>query len=132
MNEFQDFIEYIIDNIDDPRVSISKKLKYGFKYLYINLDIPNINSRSITIVIDNRNMVIELVYDYGESLVYESKELIDKYTPIIDSVYEKRLSDRTSSLIGQFMEDTDTTGKDFWREWTMNKIFKDKEDDSKL
>ena len=32
MDNLNEFLNYVWDNIDDPRISIVKKLKYGYRY----------------------------------------------------------------------------------------------------
>ena len=125
MEELEDFLNYVLENIDDPRIIINKKLKYSYKYYLINVDLPTKNGSTLHISIDNRNHIIELTYDYGKSVVYESEEFSKIWMDKLEIEYQKIIKSRISDLIINFMDETETEGKDFWRGWTMNKIFKD-------
>ena len=125
MEELEDFLNYVLENIDDPRIIINKKLKYSYKYYLINVDLPTKNGSTLHITIDNRNHIIELTYDYGKSVVYESEEFSKIWMDKLEIEYQKILKSRISDLIINFMDETENEGKDFWRGWTMNKIFKD-------
>ena len=125
MEELEDFLNYVLENIDDPRIIINKKLKYSYKYYLINVDLPTKNGSTLHISIDNRNHIIELTYDYGKSVVYESEEFSKIWMDKLEIEYQKILKSRISDLIINFMDETENEGKDFWRGWTMNKIFKD-------
>ena len=125
MEELEDFLNYLLENIDDPRIIINKKLKYSYKYYLINVDLPTKNGSTLHISIDNRNHIIELTYDYGKSVVYESEEFSKIWMDKLEIEYQKIIKSRISDLIINFMDETETEGKDFWRGWTMNKIFKD-------
>ena len=125
MEELEDFLNYVLENIDDPRIIINKKLKYSYKYYLINVDLPTKNGSTLHITIDNRNHIIELTYDYGKSVVYESEEFSKIWMDKLEIEYQKIIKSRISDLIINFMDETETEGKDFWRGWTMNKIFKD-------
>jgi hypothetical protein len=125
MEELEDFLNYVLDNIDDPRIIINKKLKYAYKYYLINVDLPTKNGSTLHISIDNRNHIIELTYDYGKSVVYESEEFSKIWMDKLEIEYQKIIKSRISDLIINFMDETENEGKDFWRGWTMNKIFKD-------
>ena len=125
MEELEEFLNYLFDNIDDPRIILNKKLKYGYRYYFIIVDLPTINGRSLTVSVDNRSHIVEITYDYGESIVYESVEFSKIWMDKLEIEYQKIFKSRVTEIIGNFMDDTETKGKDFWRGWTMNKIFKD-------
>ena len=125
MEELEEFLKYLFDNIDDPRIILNKKLKYGYRYYFIIVDLPTINGRTLTVSVDNRSHIVEITYDYGESIVYESAEFSKIWMDKLEIEYQKIFKSRVTEIIGNFMDDTETTGKDFWRGWTMNKIFKD-------
>jgi hypothetical protein len=125
MEELEEFLNYLFDNIDDPRIILNKKLKYGYRYYFIIVDLPTINGRTLTVSVDNRSHIVEITYDYGESIVYESVEFSKIWMDKLEIEYQKIFKSRVTEIIGNFMDDTETKGKDFWRGWTMNKIFKD-------
>ena len=132
MEELEEFLNYLFDNIDDPRIILNKKLKYGYRYYFIIVDLPTINGRTLTVSVDNRSHIVEITYDYGESIVYESVEFSKIWMDKLEIEYQKIFKSRVTEIISNFMDDTEQKGKDFWRDWTMDKIFKNKEDDSKL
>ncbi len=123
MEKLNDFLNYIWENIDDPRIQVSKKLKYGFRYYHIHIHLPNNHSRCLTINVDNRNNILELNYDYGDSVVIESEEISKFWIDRLESHYQSRIGCNIDRIINEFIEDTDVKGKDFWRDWAMNKIF---------
>jgi hypothetical protein len=125
MEELEEFLKYLFDNIDDPRIILNKKLKYGYRYYFIIVDLPTINGRTLTVSVDNRSHIVEITYDYGESIVYESVEFSKIWMDKLEIEYQKIFKSRISDIISNFMDDTEPKGKDFWRGWTMNKIFKD-------
>ena len=125
MEELEEFLNYLFDNIDDPRIILNKKLKYGYRHYFIIVDLPTINGRTLTVSVDNRNHIVEITYDYGESIVYESVEFSKIWMDKLEIEYQKIFKSRVTEIIGNFMDDTESKGKDFWRGWTMNKIFKD-------
>jgi hypothetical protein len=128
MKSLNDFLNYIWDNIDDPRIQIVKKLKYGYRYYHIYINLPTINGPTVGIHVDSRNNVVELSYEYGESVVIESEDLSNFWIERIESKYNERIESSLKNIVDSFIENTDTKGKDFWRDWTMNKIFDDKKD----
>ena len=129
MDNLNEFLNYVWDNIDDPRISIVKKLKYGYRYYHVDINLPTTNGRNIGIHTDDRNNVVEISYEYGESVIIESEELSKFWIDRFESVYQERIKENLNKIINSFIEETDTKGKDFWRDWTMNKLFNDKKDE---
>lgn len=124
MNDPKEFLDFIEENIDDKRININKDLKYGFKYYYIEIKIPTIHGHNLNMIFDTKHSTFKISYGYNNSLVYESKEIVDYWCNILEDEYVKRVDQRFESLIGGIIEDTEPAGKDFWRNWTMNKLFK--------
>ena len=132
MEELDKFISFIIGHIDDDRIDFSKKLKYGFRYyyIYINLKFPedttNNNFRGdtkqLTIIVDNRNMCIE-IGQWEDLIVFENSELVKKWSDILEEHYQKKLGPNFKFRVENFLNNTDAKDKDLWREWTMNKLF---------
>jgi len=123
MKEMVEFLNYVWDNIDDPRISINKKMKYGHKYFTVNVDLPTSHGRTISIHTDNRNNIVEISYDYHDYIIIESEELSKFWIDRFEQKYQESASTRVNEMINSFIEETDPKGKDFWRDWTMNKIF---------
>lgn len=123
MGEMIDFLNYIWDNIDDPRISINKKMKYGYRYFSVDINLPTKHARTASIHVDNRNNTIEISYDYHNSVIIESEELSKIWIDKFEQKYKELSPIRVTEIINSFMEETEPKGKDFWRDWTMNKIF---------
>ncbi len=126
MKNLENFLNYVIDNLDDDRIHISKKVKYGCRYFTVSINLPTINSREITIIVDTRNHIIEVGYDFGQNVVIESESLTKKWADIFEKKYTEDIDQRFDVILNDFISQTDKTGKDFWRDWTMKKIFKSK------
>ena len=77
--------------------------------------------------VDDRNNIIEISYEYGESVVIESEDMSKFWIDRFESVYQSRIENRLNNIVNNFINETDTKGKDFWRDWTMNKIFNKKD-----
>lgn len=131
MNKLNDFLNYVWENLDDPRVQVIKKIKYGYRYYHVTLHLPNINSRCLSINVDNRSYIIELNYDYGDSVVIESEEISKFWMDKFENYYQSQVESNIDRIIGDFIEETEPKGKDFWRDWNMNKIFSDRINDEK-
>lgn len=124
MKNIENFLNYIIENIDDERILLQKKVKYGYRYFTLSINLPTKNSRDITIIIDCRNNVIEVGYDFGMNVVIESEQLVQKWSDILESRYSKSINTKFENILADFILQTESQGKDFWRDWTMKKIFK--------
>jgi len=49
MERLDNFLHFFIDHIDDSRISVFKKIKYGYRYYYISFyidDDPNQNTQN--------------------------------------------------------------------------------------
>lgn len=125
MKEIEIFLDFIYDNIEDPRFDITKKMKYGFRYYYICISISKKDNSgkefisNLNICIDNRNNVIEFDFNY-DKILYESEELVKKWSSILEEIYSKRMSDDMTSMITSFLSNADDKDKDLWRQWTIN------------
>jgi len=87
MTELHEFLSFIEDNISNERIHITKRFKYGFKFYHANIGLPTTNGRTITIYLDTRHKVIDISFDYGESLNFESEELCTKWCDILENEY---------------------------------------------
>ena len=43
MEELDRFLHFLLENIDDRRIHISKKMKYGFQHFYISFNIDQLD-----------------------------------------------------------------------------------------
>jgi hypothetical protein len=145
MKEIDEFLEFLMKNESDERISISKKMKFGYRNYYVNFyidDEPEDKSKnqnqgyatlrayriqdSIDIVIDNRNKCIELTYDSGSSnIIVEDEELINKWNVILEEYISRDLSSKTKDVIEKAL--SDCYKKDLHRQYQMKKILPDDE-----
>lgn len=145
MKEIDEFLEFLLQNESDERISISKKMKFGYRNYYVNFyidDEPEDKTKnqnqgyaalrsyriqdSIDIVIDNRNKCIELTYDSGSSnIIVEDEELINKWNVILEEYISRDLSSKTKDVIEKAL--SDCYKKDLHRQYQMKKILPDDE-----
>jgi hypothetical protein len=145
MKEIDEFLEFLMKNESDERITISKKMKYGYRNYYINFYIdeepedvsvnqnqvyPSLKSyriqESIDIVIDNRNKCIEMIYDSSENnIIIEDEELINKWNNILEEYINKNISIKAKKVIEKSL--SDCYRKDLHRQYQMKKILPDDE-----
>ena len=145
MKEIDEFLEFLLQNESDERISISKKMKFGYRNYYVNFyidDEPEDKTKnqnqgyaalrsyriqdSIDIVIDNRNKCIELTYDSGASnIIVEDEELINKWNGILEEYISRDLPSKTKDVIEKAL--SDCYKKDLHRQYQMKKILPDDE-----
>jgi hypothetical protein len=138
MNEIDEFLTFLYDNIEDERIEVSKKMKYGFRHFGINLYLENkepdtiINSstgqitenssyNSIQILIDCRNNCIELNVNMDEAVI-EDTELTLKWANLLEEYLNNKLENKVSTLINNGLSKTDLL-----REYKLKKIIKEDE-----
>lgn len=145
MKEIDEFLEFLLQNESDERISISKKMKFGYRNYYVNFyidDEPEDKTKnqnqgyaslrayriqdSIDIIIDNRNKCIELTYDSGSSnIIVEDEELINKWNGILEEYISRDMSSKTKDVIEKAL--SDCYKKDLYRQYQMKKILPDDE-----
>jgi hypothetical protein len=139
MNEIDEFLTFLYDNIEDERIEVSKKMKYGFRHFGINLYLENkepdtiINSstgqiltdnssyNSIQILIDCRNNCIELNVNMDDAVI-EDAELTLKWADLLEEYLNNKLENKVSTLINNGLSKTDLL-----REYKIKKIIKEDE-----
>ena len=139
MNEIDEFLKFLYDNIEDERIEVSKKMKYGFRHFGINLYLENkepdtiINGstgqiltenssyNSIQILIDCRNNCIELNVNMDEAVI-EDAELTLKWADLLEEYLNNKLENKVSTLINNGLSKTDLL-----REYKLKKIIKEDE-----
>lgn len=139
MNEIDEFLKFLYENIEDERIEVSKKMKYGFRHFGINLYLENkesdtiINSstgqiltenssyNSIQILIDCRNNCIELNVNMDD-VVIEDIDLTQKWADLLEEYLNNKLENRVSTLINNGLSKTDLL-----REYKLKKIIKEDE-----
>ena len=136
MNEIDEFLTFLYENLEDERIEVSKKMKYGFRHFGINLYLENkesdtiINSstgqiltenssyNSIQILIDCRNNCIELNVNMDD-VVIEDIDLTQKWADLLEEYLNNKLENKVSTLINNGLSKTDLL-----REYKLKKIIK--------
>jgi hypothetical protein len=138
MNEIDEFLTFLYDNIEDERIEVSKKMKYGFRHFGINLYLENKESdtiinastgqitegssyNSIRVLIDCRNNCIELNVNMDEAVI-ENTELTLKWADLLEEYLNNKLENKVSTLINNGLSKTDLL-----REYKLKKIIKEDE-----
>lgn len=137
MDKLDKFLEFFIENLDDKRIAISKKMKYGYRYYYITFivdeDPVKKNSQHIyqykdnmEVIFDNRNQCIEVFGgDENHPLIVEDKILLEKWSKILESVVNENLEERVVDVFEKTLNEC--YNKNLYRELQMKKIFKEDE-----
>jgi hypothetical protein len=142
MKEIDEFLQFLLDHESDERISFSKKMKYGYRYYYISFNIDekpeedNKNqsfgslrgyriSDSIEVVIDNRNTCVELLHDNVENIIIEDKQLVDKWSNILEEYINKDVSIKVKNVIENAL--SSCYNKNLHRTYQMKKILPEDE-----
>ena len=139
MELLDEFLTFLLEHSSDPRISISKKIKYGFKYYLIELDIDddpkdskNLPSRgyrisdSLEFHIDNRNCCIEIISDSGtKNIIIEDKDLVEKWSTVAEEYINRDLTEKTKFTIEKALNECHN--KSLLRDYKMKKIFNSNE-----
>ena len=130
MKEIDEFLQILMEHISDDRIKVTKRMKYGYRYYYIRLFIDEKPEDSLTtspfdfkdsvdITIDNRNLCIELSSD-PEHIIIEDKELVEKWSNILENHLNKNLSEKVKNIIKTKL--SNCYRKDIYRTYQMKKI----------
>lgn len=144
MKEIDEFLHFLLEHESDERISFSKKMKYGYRYYYINFNIDekpeednNKNqsfgslrgyriSDSIEIVVDNRNTCVELIHDNGmENIIIEDKQLVEKWSKLLEEYINKDVSTKVKNVIESAL--SSCYNKNLLRTYQMKKILPEDE-----
>lgn len=139
MKKVDQLLEFFIDNKNDSRISIYKKIKYGYRYYYLNFSvddepISNTNSKNrsifhyretLEIVFDNRNKCIEINTGSENSLIIEDENLLKKWSDILEEIVSDNLEERVINLFEKTLNDC--YNKNLYRDLQMKKLFKEDE-----
>lgn len=134
MKEIDKFIEFLFKNIDDERISLNKEMKFGYRFYNIRLvvekDDPNSTYKyfnELSITIDNRNQCISLYNTYldDKQVTIEDKDLIEKWNQKFEEYLSGNIERDVKNVIHSTMRDL--KDKDLYRDYQMEKIFKDDE-----
>lgn len=135
MNEIDKFLNFLFKRIDDDRIKLHKEMKYGYRHYYLNIVLekdkdPNStfsHYNELSITIDNRNNCVNIYNSYidNNQITIEDTELVKKWSDIFEEYLSNNLESSIKSLIHETM--SGVKDKDLYREYQMEKIFKDDE-----
>lgn len=127
------YIQFLMDNIDrDSRISLSKKMKYGFRYYCLTLNIDNEDNtkslsnqtysfrESLEIYFDNRNKCIEVNSFTEDSIIIENEDLLNKWNPILEEYINKDVDQKLKSCFEESL--MKCSNKSLHREYQMKKL----------
>ncbi len=126
-------IEFFMEHIDnDDRISLIKKMKYGFRQYHLCLSIDentttqNNNQthyhfrESLEINFDNRNKCIEIVSYTEDSLIIEDVELLEKWCEVFEEYINKNIENKIKHTFEESL--MKCYNKSLHREYQMKKI----------
>ena len=133
-----EILNFIFEHKNDHRISIYKKMKYGFKHYYISFTIdeePDSKNNgntymryrdSFEISIDNRNKCIEFIYAGDKNIIIEDDTLLDKWSTKLDEYLSDNLEYKIKSLFENVL--SSCYNKNLYREYQMKKIFPEEDE----
>ena len=125
MIDINEFVDFILKNLDDHRVEINKSVKFGHRYYSVHFLVTN-TKMTPTIQVDLRNNFYSLSFDWEESIVIEDEVRTKEIADILEEKYTKDIPKRFDDMVDKIFASTDPENKDFWRDWTLNKLISDK------
>lgn len=125
MIDINEFVDFILKNLDDPRVEINKSVKFGHRHYSVHFLVTN-TKMTPTIQVDLRNNFYSLSFDWEESIVIEDEVRTKEIADILEEKYTKDIPKRFDDMVDKIFASTDPENKDFWRDWTLNKLISDK------
>jgi hypothetical protein len=80
MIELEDFLEFILENIDDKRIEFYKKMKFGHRHFYININLKFFEKDLISIKSNKSTLgseikTLSIVIDPVKSFTYWIKSI---------------------------------------------------------
>ena len=121
MNELDSFLTHLFNNIESEDITLSKKMKYGYRHYYLNIKVEQQEETEIsfsknglyisdfTIVIDNRNKCID-IFSNMDTIVVEDTELVEKWTNIFEQYIQDNLEKTVGDLINNTFTNTNQKG----------------------
>jgi hypothetical protein len=133
MKELDKFLRFLMENMEDERISIWKKMKYGYRHYYISLSIDLEDEKGnpiryrdrMSVTIYNRNNCIELEDDDGENIVFEDVEMVKKWTDILEEYISKDMDGKVHKMVDLTLGKC--ANKSLHRAYKMKEILKDDE-----
>jgi len=138
MNELDLFLTHLFCNIENEDITLSKKMKYGYRNYYLNVNVEkeaeteDTNNNSIgnkyysltsggdfSIVIDNRNKCIDIFSNF-DNITVESEDLVNKWTEIFEEYIKNGLEKEVGNLINNVF--SNSTQKNLLRDYKLKKM----------
>ena len=136
MNELDNFLTHLFNNIESEDITLSKKMKYGYRHYYLNVNVQkeekedknSTNNSGIylsggggdfCITIDNRNKCIDIFSNF-DNIVVEDKDLVDKWTEIFEQYIQTGLEKEVGNLINNVF--SNSTQRNLLRDYKLKKI----------
>ena len=136
MNELDLFLTHLFCNIENEDITLSKKMKYGYRHYYLNVKVEKENvedsssisisgtylsglSGDFSIVIDNRNKCIDIFSNF-DNLTIESEDLVNKWTEIFEEYIKNGLEKEVGNLINNVF--SNSTQKNLLRDYKLKKM----------
>ena len=131
MNELDNFLTHLFNNIESEDITLSKKMKYGYRHYYLNIKVDQeeetestlsknvLYTSDFTIVIDNRNKCID-VFSNMDTIVVEDITLVEKWTNIFEEYIQDNLEKTVEDLINNTF--TNTSQKGLLRGYKLKKM----------
>ena len=136
MNELDLFLTHLFCNIENEDITLSKKMKYGYRHYYLNINVEKeaedtsnntisnkyyslTSGGDFSIVIDNRNKCIDIFSNF-DNLTIESEELVNKWTEIFEEYIKNGLEKEVGNLINNVF--SNSTQKNLLRDYKLKKM----------
>ena len=139
MNELDLFLTHLFCNIENEDITLSKKMKYGYRNYYLNVNVEkeaeteDTGNKSISsntyyslagggdfsITIDNRNKCIDIFSNF-DNITVESEYLVNKWTEIFEDYIKNGLEKEVGNLINNVF--SNSTQKNLLRDYKLKKM----------
>ena len=127
MKELVEFIQFCFEHIDDKRIELTKKIKFGhalYTLSYYDERIDPANKRayeySMIFYFDTRNQCIDVQYNHGDLAIIEDVDVLNYWCSIFDDYLKNKLDDKLSSAVNELIENS--THTDLYREFKLRKL----------
>lgn len=129
MQQLDEFIQLLLDNIDnDERITLDKRIKYGCRHYYLQLDIDEDKTQKNThffrdnleIHFDGRNSCIEVNGHDEQSVIIEDEEMLKKWSEVFEKIIKANLETKLKDKITTSLNACNN--KSLLRQYQMKKL----------
>ena len=124
-----EFLNFCWDNREDPRFTLSRRVKYGYDYFYLTWTLEN---KALVIILDSRNRVIEFSGNFSDDMNIKNEDLLTELIEKWGSEYDKEINTNINKRIEKFFDNTEVSDKDLVRIWKMKNLGFLEEDNDKI